>query len=228
MITNVLIDLDNTIFDFSAAEAVALRRVLSDLGIEPTEDAVALYSRINREQWERMERGEVSRDIVLITRYELFFRALGIEKDPVAAEKQYERYLSIGHYYMPHAEEFLGAIRQKYRIYLASNGIREIQRGRLASAGLLDFFDAIFISSEIGFNKPDKSYFDACFSKMEDPRKEVTVMIGDSLTSDVKGGKNAGIRTIYYNPQKIPNETDCKPDFEVSDLLEILPILERI
>ncbi len=228
MIRDILIDLDNTIFDFSAAEAVALRHVLTDIGIEPTEESIATYSRINKAQWERMERGEIVREVVLILRYEIFFREMGIDKDPAAAEKLYEKYLSIGHYYMPHAEEFLAAVKGKYRIYLATNGIKEIQNGRLKSAGLLDYFDGIFISSDFGVHKPSVAYFDECFARMENPDKEKTVIIGDSLSSDILGGKNAGIKTIYYNPKAVPNQTDLKPDFEVSDLCDILPILERI
>ena len=121
MIRDLFLDLDDTLLDFGEAERHGIIRTLRELGIAPTEETLALYSRINQQQWERFERGEISREQVLIARFSLLFQALGCTHDPEDAENRYRRYLGIGHWFVPGAEALLSWLAPRFRLYLASN-----------------------------------------------------------------------------------------------------------
>ena len=228
MIKYLFFDIDDTLFDFKRSEKFALSRTLEAFGIEPSDEMISLYSRINRSQWEALERGEVTREVILFRRYELFFRELGVEADPKAAQKMYEKQLSQTYYYLPGAEALLEKLQGKYKIFLASNGTAIVQDGRIALSGIAKYADDIFISEKIGYNKPRREFFDICFERIEGFDKEYAIMIGDSLSSDILGGINAGIKTCLYNPHNLPARDDIKPDFEVKSLDEIPKLLERI
>ena len=228
MIKYLFFDIDDTLFDFKRSEKVALSKTLLAFGIEPSEEMISLYSRINRSQWEALERGEVTREVILFRRYELFFKELGVEADPKAAQKMYEKQLSQTYYYLPGAEELLKKLQGKYKIFLASNGTAIVQDGRIALSGIAKYADDIFISEKIGYNKPRREFFDISFERIEDFDKEYAIMIGDSLSSDILGGINAGIKTCLDNPHNLPGRDDIKPDYEVSSLEEIPKLLERI
>ena len=228
MIKYLFFDIDDTLFDFKRSEKVALSKTLLAFGIEPSEEMISLYSRINRSQWEALERGEVTREVILFRRYELFFKELEVEADPKAAQKMYEKQLSQTYYYLPGAEELLEKLQGKYKIFLASNGTAIVQDGRIALSGIAKYADDIFISEKIGYNKPRREFFDISFQRIEGFEKEYAIMIGDSLSSDILGGINAGIKTCLYNPHDLPVRDDIKPDFEVKSLEEIPNLLERI
>jgi 2-haloacid dehalogenase len=229
LIKHVFLDLDDTLFDFHKSEGEALSNTLSTLGIEPTAENLALYSRINRSQWESLERGEVTRDIILVRRFEILFRELGIkDKEPKEAQRLYEGNLSKEYHYLPGAMELIQALLGKYKLYLASNGTAVVQDSRIALSGIGKYFDGIFISERIGHNKPSKEFFDGCFATIKDFSKDEAIIIGDSLTSDILGGINAGIKTCLYNPKGKPNSTCAVPDYEVKSLLEIPDLLLKI
>ncbi len=228
MIKFVFLDLDDTILDFHKAEQVALTNALIHFGIEPTQSTLDLYHRINKAQWERLERGELTRDEVKVERYRILYSMLGIDLSPKDTTAYYESQLAIGHYFIDGALDLLEQLHSKYSLYIASNGAKKVQNSRLASAGIEKYFDNIFISENLGYNKPDKRFFENCFEYIDNFDKSKAVIIGDSLTSDINGGKNAEIKTIWYNPKRIANKTDVKPDFEVSDLSQIPKILTLI
>ena len=139
MIRDLFLDLDDTLLDFGEAERHGIIRTLRELGIAPTEETLALYRRINQQQWERFERGEISREEVLIERFSLLFQALGCTHDPEDAENRYRRYLGIGHWFVPGAEALLSWLAPRFRLYLASNGVADTQYSRLESAGISIF-----------------------------------------------------------------------------------------
>jgi len=230
MIEFVFLDLDDTILDFHMAEAVALRKTMSHFGVDPTDQAVARYSAINRAQWERLERGELTREQVKLRRFELFFAELGVTICPEDARTFYEEILSVGHYFLKGGKELLDDLKQagKYRLFIASNGTTPVQVGRIASAGIEPYFEKIFLSEALGYNKPQKEFFDACFAQIPnfDPAK--AIILGDSLTSDILGGINAGIKTCWYNLRNEKGREDIVPDFAITDLREFLPLLERL
>lgn len=228
MIRNVLFDLDDTLFDFHKAEKIALTKTLVHFGIDPTEETLALYSTINAAHWKRLELGEISREEVKVGRYRELFKTIGVECDPVKATAYYESMLAIGHYFMPGAPELLEELYGKYRLYIVSNGTAKVQEGRIGSSGIAKYMDGIFISQILGANKPDKQFFDICFAEIPDFSLSETVIIGDSLSSDIKGGINAGITTVWFNPKGIESDNDIKPDYTIKELSEVPGLLSQI
>ena len=221
----VFLDLDDTILDFQAAERIALAKTLSHFGVEPTAAVVERYHIINRQHWERLERGELTRAQVQEGRFRVLFAELGREADPVAITRNYEKNLGIGHYFLPGALEAVQALSRHHRLFLASNGGGAAQHSRLTSAGLYPYFEKVFISEAIGYNKPSKEFFQACFAQIPHFCRESAIMVGDSLTSDILGGVNAGIKTCWCNPEHLPGRADIRPDYEIASLSQLEAIL---
>ena len=227
MIKNVLLDLDDTIFDFHKAEAIAVSKTLQNMKIEPTPEVIQRYSEINLSQWKRLELGEIDRGEVKVGRYIKLFKELGVDASAIAAAKTYEGYLSIGHYFLPGVEDLLKTLSKNYRLYLVSNGTATVQKGRIGSSDIEQYFERIFISEIVGCNKPDVRFFEACFKEIPDFKKSETIIIGDSLSSDIQGGKNAGIYTLWFNPKHLPVPENQKliPDAETDSLDKIEKLL---
>ena len=228
MIEYLFLDLDDTILDFHKAERIALAKTIRDFGVEPTEEVLDRYHVINKWHWEQLELGRMTRPQVLSGRFRMLFEELGVAADPQAVTEKYTENLSIGHYFLPGAEEAVMQLHGKYRLFLASNGTASVQKGRMTSANLYRFFEQVFVSQEIGHNKPSKEYFDICFSRIPgfDPAK--AMIVGDSLTSDMKGGNNAGIRTCWVNPGHAPRNPEIHVDYEIEALSDLPALLEEL
>lgn len=224
----LFLDLDDTILDFHKAEKIALEKTLVQLGVEPTDAVCDLYSRINKAHWEMLERKELTREQVLTGRFDELFRRLGHPVDAVLAARTYEKNLSVGHFFLPGAQEAVKRLHRKYRLFLTSNGTASVQHGRLTSAGLYPYFEKVFISQSIGHNKPDRAYFDACIAQIPGFVREKTLIVGDSLTSDILGGRNAGIATCWVNSKGKPGREDIPADYEIKALSELESLLERL
>ena len=227
MIEFLFLDLDDTILDFKKAEYIAIGKTIQDFGVEPTEAIRHRYHAINKWHWEQLELGKLTRPEVLESRFKVLFRELGVEVDAYACARTYEKNLSIGHYFLPGAEEALEALSKKYRLFLASNGTASVQKGRMTSANLYRFFEKVFVSQEIGHNKPSKAYFDACFAQIPGFDRTKAMMVGDSLSSDIKGGINAGIATVWVNP----SHGDCgdiRPNYQIEALSQLEELLESL
>lgn len=228
MIKTVLLDLDDTILDFHAAEYTAIRATFNEAGVPSDDATVTRYSEINRATWQRLERGELTRCEVLVERFRLLFNELGIDRDPVKVQDIYEHKLSLEHPFIAGGKELLDALYGKYSLYIASNGTPLVQDRRIADAGIARYFDGIFISERIGANKPSREFFNAVFAQIGDLSRNEAIIVGDSLTSDVQGGINAGIHTCYFNPHQRENTTGIIPDYEIRSLSELPSLLERI
>ena len=224
----LFLDLDDTILDFQKAEHIALSKTLAHYGLEPTDEVCALYSRINKAHWEMLERKELTREQVLTGRFLTLFNQMGYTVDPEAVARTYEKNLAIGHYFLPGAEEAVDSLHKKYRLFLASNGTASVQKGRMTSANLYRFFERVFVSQEIGHNKPSKAYFDACFAQIPGFDPERAIIVGDSLTSDILGGQNAGIATCWVNPDGKPRREGIRVDHEIKALSELENLLESL
>ena len=227
MIEFLLLDLDDTILDFHKAERIALSKTFRDFGLEPAEDELDLYHNINKWHWEQLELGVMTRDQVLVNRFGALFEKVGMTVDPAACAKSYESNLGIGHYFLPGAEEAVKRLSERCRLFLVSNGTATVQHSRLTSAGLYPYFEQVFISQEIGYNKPEKTYFDRCFERIPGFAPEKALMVGDSLTSDIKGGINAGLKTVWVNPAHKPCG-DIRPDYEIEGLSDLEGLLESL
>jgi HAD superfamily (subfamily IA) hydrolase, TIGR02254 len=228
MIKNIFLDLDDTILDFQQAEAIALSKTLTLLGLNPTNEIVSRYSQINAEQWRLLEEEKCTREQVLINRFKILFLEFDINCSGLEAKEKYEYLLGIGHYFIPNALDILETLHTQYNLYLASNGTSIVQASRIKSAGIEKFFKEIFISEHIGYNKPSLAFFEHCFDKITDFSKDETIIIGDSLTSDIKGGNNAEIYTCWFNPNRNINNTDILPDYEIIKLTDISKVINNI
>ena len=228
MIEFLFIDLDDTILDFHKAEAIAVAKTLQSFGLEPTETVVSRYSQINKGYWERLERKEVTREFLLVNRFADLFNEYGLTVDPVQCARTYEKNLGTGHYFLPGAYEAVESLSKKYKLYLASNGTSHVQAGRLESANISHFFQGIFISQEIGVNKPDREYFTRCFARIPGFHLEKAMIVGDSLSSDILGGKQVGMRTCWVNPKGKTSPDNLKPDYEIPSLSALESLLENL
>ena len=223
----LFLDLDDTILDFKKAEYIAIGKTFEAMGLTPTEEIRHRYHEINDAHWKMLERGELTRDQVLVQRFERLFEEFGIEVDGVKVARTYEKFLGTGHYFLPGAEEAVVELSKRYRLFLASNGTASVQKGRMTSANLYRWFETVFVSQEVGYNKPSKAYFDACFAQIPGFDKEKCLMVGDSLSSDIQGGINAGIRTCWVNPSH-KSSGDIHPDYEIEALAELPRLLESL
>ena len=226
MIEFLFLDLDDTILDFQKAERLALAKALEAFGLSPTDTVLARYHQINREHWERLERKELTREQVLVGRFAALFQEMGLSADAERAAGAFEENLSQGHYFLQGAVEALQSLSKKYKLYLASNGTAKVQARRLKSAGIIPYFQEIFVSQEIGANKPDPAYFSACFARIPGFRKERAMMVGDSLTSDILGGIQAGIATCWVNPHHKTGE--IHPDYEIESITQLEALLNNL
>ena len=228
MLKTIFFDLDDTLLDFSRAEAEALGRALRTFDIDPASAVLDRYHVINREQWELLEEGVLTRDQVLTRRFDLLFEELGVCRSSREVCDCYEGLLAEGHWFVPGAQELLAELAPRYGLYLASNGAAAVQRARLKSAGISPYFKNIFISEELGADKPSPAFFVAAFAAIPDFDPASALMVGDSLTSDIRGGRNAGIRTCWFNPQRKPARPDITPDDMITDLGQLPALLDTL
>lgn len=224
----LFLDLDDTILDFQKAEKIALSKTLDQFGLEPNQHVLHRYHLINKAHWEALERKEMTRDQVLLGRFQMLFEEMGIQVDAEKVARTYEHNLGIGHYFLPGAEEAVERLSKKYKLYLASNGTASVQKGRMTSANLYRFFEEVFVSQEIGANKPSIEYFERCFARIPNFDKSKAIMVGDSLTSDILGGQNAGIATCWVNPNHQEGRADIRVDYEIEALSQLEALLETL
>ncbi len=228
MIEFLFLDLDDTILDFGKAERIALSKTLRQFGIEPEDSICTRYSQINRAHWEMLERREITRQQVLTGRFHVLFKELGKEADPAELAACYESHLASGHDFLPGAEEALKSLSGRYRLFIASNGTGNVQYTRMKSAKLEPYFEKVFISEQLGADKPSPAFFAACFDQIPGFRREKAMIVGDSLTSDILGGQNAGIATCWVNPCGKPRMKEIRVDYEIKTLSELPELLEKI
>lgn len=228
MIRHVFLDVDNTILDFNKAEAIALEKTLSALSVPHSPEVIRRYSQLNLAQWKLLEQGKLTREQVKVRRYQLLFDELKTDASPEKAARIYEGLLGQGHYFIDGAVEMLQALYGSFHLYLATNGTASVQKSRLKSAEIEPFFEQIFISEELGCNKPETAFFERCFAAIPDFKKEEAVMVGDSLTSDILGGIRAGIRTVWFNKDLNESSGEIRPDHTIKALSELPGLLRSM
>lgn len=228
MLKTIFLDLDDTLLDFQQAERQALTRTLLRFQIEPTPAVLDRYHEINRQQWELLEEGKLTRSQVLVRRFDLLFGELGLNCPSGEVRDVYEAFLAQGHFFVPGAPELLKTLSPRYDLYLASNGTAAVQAERLESAGIVQYFKGIFISEKMGHDKPSPAYFQACFAAIPGFDLAAALMVGDSLTSDIRGARNVGLRSCWFNPKGLPPRTDIPADYTIHTLAELPPLLEKL
>lgn len=229
MIEYLFLDLDNTILDFDKAEHAALGKTLRSFGIEPTDTIRARYRQINWQHWERLERQELTREQVVVGRFEALLQEFGMCADAQAMSQSYEDNLAFGeHHYLPGAEEALERLSQKYKLYMVTNGTAHVQRPKLKASGAGKYFQDIFISQDMGADKPAVDYFERCFARIPDFDVSRAMIVGDSLSSDIRGGINVGMRTCWVNPTHKKGREDIPADYEIEYLSQLEALLDAL
>lgn len=225
----ILFDLDETLFDFKMSEARALAYVISSLNLDP-EDAgiIDCYNRINKGLWKELEQGLINSTDLKVERFRRFCQEQKLEEDAQIVSDRYIQSLSEHSYVFEGALELLQYLKDNgYRIAAVTNGIKQVQFGRLNRSALKDFFEAVIVSEDTGFQKPQPGIFEHAFTQIGSNEKEKMLMVGDSLTSDIQGGNNIGIDTCWYNPDRLPNPTGIVPTYEIQKLDELKSVLQR-
>lgn len=227
MIKVVLWDIDGTLLNFLKTENYAVKKCFEIFNIgECTDEMVERYSAINRNYWEKLERGEITKQQVLHGRFKDFFKSENIEFDRIdELNAEYQIRLGDKFFFCDNGLETVIALKGKVRQYAVTNGTAVAQSRKLSKSGLIDIFDGVFISDNVGYEKPRKEFFDCVFEKIGMYNKNEVMIVGDSLTSDMKGGNNAGIVCCWYNTYGKMCPDDIKTDYNITDLKEVLPIV---
>jgi len=221
----LLFDVDDTLLDFKAAEKTALRLLFADQQLPFTPELEAQYKRINQGLWRAFEEGKIDRDEVVNTRFSRLFRENGHVVDGALLEKRYRGFLDEGHQLIEGAFELIMNLQHHFDLYVVTNGVSRTQDKRLRDAGLHPFFIDIFVSEDTGYQKPMKEYFDFVFERIPGFSADEALIIGDSLSSDIKGGQQASLDTCWFNPGRKSNETGILPTYEIHRLDELYHIL---
>ena len=221
----LLLDLDGTVLDFQASQRAALRTSVEGLGVDWHDDHLATYTRINVGLWQALERGEIDPPTLRRTRWERVLEALGVDHpDPDQVNTSYLRHFAEGAHLLEGAAEAVATLAQRMRIAVVTNGFRDVQYERLERSGIDRHVEAVLVSDEVGAAKPDPAMFDAAFAAMGNPEHARTLMVGDSLSSDIAGGNAYGVRTVWIRGGDYGNEPgqDVTPTLSVDRLADLL------
>jgi len=224
--TTVLWDVDGTLLDFLYSQRYALTKCFRTAGRDVTEDQIQRYSQINDDYWKRLELGEVTREQLFTGRFAELFHEYGIaDIDVEAFAKEYQEALGSVFSYIDDSLSVCKALQGKVHQYAVTNGVTSSQRNKLVISGLAQIMDDLFISEQVGAPKPFKAFFDYVLGHIEEKDKEKILIVGDSLSSDIKGGSLAGLATCWYRPEGAVNDSVYRPDYEISDLHALFDIL---
>ena len=222
----ILWDVDQTLLDFTKSEDYALRHAFEQFGRSIDTEIVKLYSGINDSYWKRLERGEVTRQEVIYGRFRSLFQELSVED--ITAEEfapVFQKALGSVYFYKDDSYRLCQELQKDFRQYVVTNGVTWTQQNKLKLAGFDKVMEDIFISEMLGCDKPGIEFFDKCFERIPDFNKEKTIIVGDSLTSDMLGGNNAGIACCWYNPEGKERTGKVRIDHEITDLWDIREVL---
>lgn len=225
-IKTILWDVDGTLLDFESSEEACMRLCLKKYGEEITEEQMRWYSGRNSFYWKQFERGEISKERVYFGRFEDFFAHIGVKRiDCKTFNQEYQEALGNSAIPQDHALELCAALKGDFRQYVVTNGSTVAQTGKLRKSGLENLMDGIFISEQMGTEKPNKEFFDLCGREIPEYDPKTTIIIGDSLTSDMAGGNNAGLLCCWYNPHKKGAPEGLRIDYDISSLKEVYELL---
>jgi 2-haloacid dehalogenase len=221
----LLLDADGTLFDFLRCERAALRDALRLQGIDPTEEMIAKYSEINDNYWKMLERGEITKSELRTARFATFCDYYGFGADVARLSVDYTDALSTKGIMISGAPETCRALAARCKLYIVTNGIATVQHRRLSASPLFAFLKDVFISEELGAEKPHIAYFDAVAARIPGFAREKALIVGDSLSSDIRGGVNAGIDTCWFNPAGKKAPADLPITHEIRALEELIPLV---
>lgn len=222
----ILFDADNTLLDFDAAEAKALAETLVHYGIEPDSETVETYRRINAGLWQQLEKGQIRREKLMTERFTRFLKEIGAAGNGAEMNRYYLDRLSTHPDLMPGGVlEVLRELSEVATLAIVTNGFDRVQSRRVKGAGLLDYIEEVFVSEKLDAEKPSRKIFDAALRTLGVENKEHVLMVGDSLSSDIQGGENAGLDTCWFNPSRAENPGRVNPTYEITRLEELYEIV---
>lgn len=226
--TTLLFDADETLLDFDRDETDALSRILDECGIKKSEENINTYKEINIGLWKALERGEIDKPVLKKVRFRMFFEKIGYtpKEDPFVINERYLSYLGEGGNLLAGAKELITELHQSgYELYIVTNGIEKTQRKRLTKAGILLYFTELFVSETVGHQKPKKEYFDYVLGHISEKDKSKVLLIGDSLTSDIKGAVNAGITCAWLRHTPAADSGELRPDYVIDNISQVRDLL---
>lgn len=221
----LLLDADGTLFDFDRSERDALTEALGRFGIAVDDEIYRIYHQNNDDCWKEFERGELSRQKLKTERFARTFAQIGVSADPEAVTQMYEECL--GHYQYPYpgVEEACRKLSRKYDLFLVTNGLKNVQEAKLALTEVPKYLKDIYISESVGYAKPAKEFFDVIFSDYPEIDSKTTLIVGDSLTSDIRGGNNAKIRTCWVHDLETAVPMGYRVDLRVRKFTDLEDLL---
>lgn len=226
-ITTIYWDVDGTLLDFIYSQRYALTKCFQSIGRELTEEMAKRYSVINDAYWKRLELGEITREELLIGRFYDFLEEYQIAQvDYINFAKEYQQELGNVYRYIDDSFSICKSLQQKVQQYIVTNGVAVTQKSKLRLSGLGELMDGIFISEELGAEKPSKEFFQKALEGTAEKDKQKILLVGDSLSSDIKGGVEAGIRTCWFCQKGEKNNTKWQADYEIHNLYQIYDILK--
>ena len=221
----LLFDADDTLFSFSAANRVAFAAACAVSGLTFSDELLAQYEVHNSALWRQFDRGEVSKEFLVLERFRRFFAELGIDADPRLANDVHLTALGNSAVLLPHAAEVVKTLARTHRLFVVTNAVARVQKSRLSQSEIAPYIERAFISEEIGAAKPKRAYFDYVFAHVDGITRDNCLLVGDSLTSDILGANEYGLRCCWFNPDHAPNHAGLHVDYEIADLRELYDIV---
>lgn len=222
----LLFDADNTLFNFDAGNRRAFSEVCRICHLPDTDELFHAYEAVNAEMWSAFDRGECTKDFLVVERFRLFLERAGLQADPVQCNKIHLSTLATNTVLLPHALEVCRTLAQTHSLYIVTNAVAAVQKARLAASDLRPYITDAFISEDAGASKPSVAYFDYVFSRIPGIARENCLLIGDSPSSDLQGANNYGIPCCWYNPRGLARPDGMRINYEIRDLPELLPIVD--
>ncbi len=221
----IMMDIDNTLLDFDAAEHKALLETLQQFSLPCDEAAVSRYHEINSSLWGELNKGKIRRDKLVVERFDRFVKEIGAAAKATELNRAYTEHLATHADVIPGAEEALQELAEVATMIAVSNGTESVERSRLKLSGFEKYFDDIFISETVGVSKPNPKIFQMAMRKLGIEHSDKVLVVGDSLSADIQGGVNAGLDTCWVNMNGLENESGLTPTYEVKALRELYPIV---
>lgn len=221
----IMMDIDNTLLDFDAAERKALLETLQQFSLPCDEAAVSRYHEINSSLWGELNKGKIRRDKLVVERFDRFVKEIGAAAKATELNRAYTEHLATHADVIPGAEEALQELAEVATMIAVSNGTELVERGRLKLSGFEKYFDDIFVSEAVGVSKPNPKIFQMAMRKLGIEHSDKVLVVGDSLSADIQGGVNAGLDTCWVNMNGMENESGLTPTYEVKALRELYPIV---
>jgi YjjG family noncanonical pyrimidine nucleotidase len=221
----ILLDADNTLFDFDKAESLSLKATFEHLGIKYTEAINATYSAINLNLWKLFEKNLIAKETIKTQRFLELFGLLGVDADAFIASEVYRKNLETKSILLPHAEKVCEILSAHFVLAIITNGIATTQRNRFKISPISKYINHLIISEDLGTAKPNIEFFDAAFRIIGCSAKEKILVVGDSLSSDILGANNAGVDCCWFNPGGLNNEYGYDIKYEIADLRELPKIV---